>query len=111
MSYYTDRTDYFKKTHRCVRCGKKDESTESGNQRCYTCIEKGKISQKKWYRNHIEQVAQAQKERREHLKAHGVCIICAKEKAIPEQTMCKSCRKLSRERNRKYHTEKVIENG
>ena len=112
MSTYRERTDYFKATHRCVRCGKKDENTESGKTLCSACREYLKVARQKYYESHREQVRQAQRERYDRLKAEGLCVVCEKEKAIEGLTRCDYCRKKNNLKcSQYYYARKVRANG
>ncbi len=111
MSYYTERADYFKSTHRCVRCGKKDESTENGSKLCPDCREYFKFARKKYYVNNKDKVRQLQRDRIARLKAEGLCVVCGKEKAIDGQTKCDRCRKKNNSHTSHYYAKKVKANG
>lgn len=111
MSYQTERSNYFKSTHRCYRCGKKDERTESGSTLCFACKEYLKAARKKYYDSHIDKVRATMRERSKFLKAQGICTVCGKEKAIEGMTRCESCREKNLIYQRKAYLKKVMANG
>ena len=106
MSQWTDRANYMKAVHRCIRCGKQDAYTLAGKQRCYECVEKEKQRCKEYNKRNSEKNKQRAKERYYRLKSQGLCVVCAKRKAQSGRTLCLRCAIKSNEYVRNYNLRK-----
>ena len=113
MSKWTERAEYLKSVHRCIRCGKQDAYTLVGKQRCYECTEKEKERQRAYYQCHKPENKQRTKERYEWLKSKGMCTVCGKKKAKEGRTMCPSCLARNNANVKQYYKEhkEMGENG
>lgn len=90
----------------CGNCGKEDAYTMNGHAYCFECTEKKRM----YYHNNKSHYSTVAKERRERLKSEGICVMCGKNKAIPEHTLCEKCRniQLRRDRIRRMRAHKKI---
>jgi hypothetical protein len=63
-----------------------------------------------YYHNNKTHCSTVTKERRERLKSEGICVMCGKNKAIPEHILCEKCRniQLRRDRIRRMRAHKKI---
>ena len=115
--YHKHRREYFKKNHRCVSCGKKDERTLIGKTQCQSCynkekeylarkaagikIEKPKISdeERKAHRRQVQR--EYMREKRAWRKQHHVCTECGAQDALTMagHSKCTDCF----EKRRKYY--------
>ena len=111
MSQWTDRANYMKKVHRCIRCGKQDAYTLAGKQRCYECVEKEKQRCKEYNERHKEETKKRVKERYERLKSQGICTVCAKRKARSGKVLCLSCAIKCSENTKRYNLRKAEESA
>lgn len=92
---------WFKEHGICPICGK--TKAAPGKVSCDACLEKHRKSDRVRYKNKDRaQVNAYQKERRERLKADGMCSRCGQRKAENGKTMCLECaikyRRWNRER-------------
>ena len=70
-----------KKANICVNCGKMDALTMIGKNLCYDC-------------NEVVKKRNSESNRRKYnrLKSQGICVRCAKNKAVEGQVHCKECK-------------------
>ena len=96
----------------CRDCGKPLSVTQRGNALyCFSCADKrrkkrGREYAKRYAREHKEEIAEYQKERRNWLKSKGFCVVCGSEKAADGLTKCPACREKSHAYNKKYSKKK-----
>lgn len=97
-NYHKERRDYFKRNHRCVRCGNKDERTLSGKTVCQSCMDREKIyrvnkatgivtekariseAERIEHRNKVQR--EYMRKKREWRKQHHVCTECGATDAL-----------------------------
>lgn len=90
----------------CAWC--KKVYAEPGRVYCKGCTRKNKALIERRDPGHVKRVAYCQ-ERRERLKASGLCIDCGKHPAIEGQTRCPSCARKKRESEQVCRIRKRIE--
>ena len=86
-----ERYQWYKSHGICVRCGK--EKADKGRTRCLQCRFIDIDNARKWQAANKERITEynkkAQRERRESLKAQGLCQICAK--PSDGRVICRRC--------------------
>lgn len=103
---------FWRKLSRCVRCHTKDAFTMNGRCMCAECADKENAYCREYWRKHPELSEKRRlrrKERRERLKANGLCVTCAKREAVPGKADCSVCAAKKNRRNQKSYAKRHSE--
>lgn len=96
---------WFKEHRICPAC--RHAKAAPGRVLCDECLEKQRETDKIRRKNKDRAQANAyQKERRERLKANGICFRCGKRKAVSGKTMCYECAIKYRRWDREWHSKR-----
>jgi NMD protein affecting ribosome stability and mRNA decay len=105
MSSKDEQKYYYRKykiAHACTKCGKQDAYTLRGRTLCFECNEKNKVISKRYAQEHHDLKSQKAKEKREELKAMGICPKCRKRPAENNKVCCSICAAKNRKASKKY---------
>lgn len=96
---------WFKEHRICPAC--RHAKAAPGRVLCDVCLEKQRETDKIRRKNKDRAQANAyQKERRERLKANGICFRCGKRKAVSGKTMCSECAIKYRRWGREWYSKR-----
>ena len=92
---------YLKMQHKCTACGTRDAYTMAGHALCADCNEKNNSRSKENYKKNSSRKLETQKDRRERLRADGICIQCGSRPVDNAgHSRCAVCRALNARRRR-----------
>lgn len=82
----------------CIRCGK--EKALAGLSQCRSCSERSNKRKHVYSKEEYEKHCRTLKERYYERKKDGICVICGKNKSLPNRVKCGECTiKLNQERS------------